>query len=75
MYQAANLGPSAQMQWLDMVAQTITASKPSKEELKSKKQKLSEDDRKLDREMSRKATLGAVTNLSEAKKKLCSGSS
>ena len=59
MYQAANLGPSAQMQRLDMVAQ------PSKEERKSKKQKLSEADRKLDREMSHKATLRAVTNLSD----------
>ena len=71
MYRAANLGVCAQMQWLDMVGQTITAGKPSKDEKKSKKQKLTEDDRKTDREMGRHFTLEAVTKLSEAKKQQC----
>ena len=69
-YSAANKGVSAQMQWLDLVGQTITAEKPSKEEKRTKKQKLTEEDRKLHREIGRSAVLGAVTKLSSEKKKL-----
>jgi hypothetical protein len=70
-YREANWGVTAQMQWLDMVGQTITAGKPSKEEKMTKKQRLTNDDQQLDREMSRGATLEVITKLAEAKKMQC----
>ena len=70
-YQKAVQGPSAQMQWLDLVGQTLEARRPSKRQKMSAKQLAAEEERKTALKESRSEVVKAVTELSEEKKKLC----